>query len=200
MSYLDDSLAQLKIFEDTVPWMYLDIKGLVTVGVGEMLDNAAKAQALAFVDSDGQAATPEAILADFNRVHALSPAHGPNFYRSSSSPVLPPPAIDALLLDHVESFEAELSARFPAYASFPDPAKLGLLDMIYNLGSNKLFNTFPHFMAAVGQQDWLGAAANCHRLGPNQARNDWTHDQFLAAAQATPPSGPEDASASAATS
>ena len=46
MSYLDDSLAHLEIFEGTVPWMYLDTKGLVTVGVGEMVANAARAESL----------------------------------------------------------------------------------------------------------------------------------------------------------
>ena len=40
MAYLDDSLAHLEIFEGIVPWMYLDTRSFVTVGVGEMLANA----------------------------------------------------------------------------------------------------------------------------------------------------------------
>src|SRR5215467_10964918 len=57
MSYLDDSLAHLEVFEGTVPWMYLDTRGFVTVGVGELLANAAKAETLAFVNPDGQPST-----------------------------------------------------------------------------------------------------------------------------------------------
>lgn len=188
MSYLDDSLAHLEIFEGTVPWMYLDTKGFVTVGVGEMLANAPKAETLAFVDPDGEPSTQDAILDEFNRVTALVPARVAAFYRSPTSPVLPHAAIDTLLMNHLNLFDGQLAARFPSYADFPDAAKLGLMDMIYNLGQVGLFQHFPHFTAAVDKQDWLGAAANCHRVGPSQARNDWTRQQFLAAAGATPAS------------
>lgn len=189
MSYLDDSLAHLEIFEGTVPWMYLDTKGFVTVGVGELLGNAAKAETLAFVDPDGEPSTQDAILDEFNRVSSLIPAKVAAFYRSPTSPVLPHAAIDTLLMNHLNFFDGQLAARFPNYADFPDPAKLGLLDMIYNLGQVGLFQHFPHFMAAVDKQDWLGAATNCHRVGPSQARNDWSRQQFLdAAAAATPTS------------
>lgn len=198
MSYLDDSLAHLEIFEGTVPWMYLDTKGFVTVGVGELLANAAKAETLAFLDPDGEASTQDAILDEFNRVAALAPAKVAAFYRSPTSPVLPHGAIDALLMNHLNLFDGQLSARFPDYAGFPDPAKLGLLDMIYNLGQVGLFQHFLHFMAAVDKQDWLGAAANCHRVGPSQARNDWTQQQFLAAAGAAAPASDSEGAANSA--
>jgi GH24 family phage-related lysozyme (muramidase) len=187
MSYLDDSLAHLEIFEGTVPWMYLDTKGFVTVGVGELLASVDKAGTLAFVDPDGEPCAQEAILNEFNRVSALVPAKVAAFYRSPTSPVLPHAAIDTLLMNHLNFFDGQLATRFGNYAGFPDPAKLGLLDMIYNLGQVGLFQHFPHFTAAVDKQDWLGAAANCHRVGPSQARNDWTRQQFLAAAAATAP-------------
>lgn len=198
MSYLDDSLARLEIFEGTVPWMYLDTRGFVTVGVGELLANAAKAETLAFVDPDGEPSTQGAILDEFNRVSALLPAKVAAFYRSPTSPVLPHSAIDTLLMNHLNFFDGQLAGRFPNYADFPDPAKLGLLDMIYNLGQVGLFQHFPHFMAAVDKQDWLNAAANCHRVGPSQERNDWTHQQFVAAAAASPASDPDTAPASSA--
>lgn len=187
MPYLDDSLAHLEIFEGTVPWMYLDTRGFVTVGVGELLANAAKAQTLGFVNPAGQQSTPDAILDEFNRVSSLAPAKVSAFYRTPTSPVLPHTAIDTLLMNHLNFFDGQLAGRFPSYAGFPDAAKLGLLDMIYNLGVTGLFKGFPHFMGAVDKQDWLGAAANCHRVGPSQSRNDWTRQQFLAAA-ATPAS------------
>ena len=198
MSYLDDSLAHLEIFEGTVPWMYLDTRGFVTVGVGELLANTDKAETLSFVDPDGEPSTQDAILGEFNRVSSLVPAKVAAFYRSATSPVLPHAAIDTLLMNHLNFFDGQLTARFQNYAIFPDPAKLGLLDMIYNLGQVGLFQHFPHFMAAVDKRDWLGAAANCHRVGPSQARNDWTRQQFLAAAAAAAPTS--DSGAAPATS
>jgi GH24 family phage-related lysozyme (muramidase) len=198
MSYLDDSLAHLEIFEGSVPWMYLDTKGFVTVGVGELLANAAKAETLPFVDPDGQPSAQDAILDEFHRVSSLVPAKVAAFCRSPTSPVLPHAAIDSLLMNHLNFFDEQLAGRFPNYADFPDPAKFGLLDMIYNLGQVGLFQHFAHFMAAVDKQDWLSAAANCHRVGPSQARNDWTRQQFLAAAATTPASDFDAPSASSA--
>ena len=199
MSYLDDSLAHLEIFEGTVPWMYLDTRGFVTVGVGELLANAGKAETLAFMDLDGKPSAQDVILNEFNRVSGLVPAKVAAFYRSPTSPVLPHAAIDTLLMNHLNFFDGQLAGRFANYATFPDTAKLGLLDMIYNLGQVGLFQHFPHFMVAVDKQDWLGAAAYCHRVGPSQARNDWTRQQFLgAAAAATPASDSDAASATSA--
>lgn len=195
MSYLEDSLAHLEIFEGTVPWMYLDTRGLVTVGVGEMLASVREAQSLDFLDPRGQPSTQDAILNEFNRVSSLAPGKVAAFYRSPASPVLPHATIDMLLMNHVNSFDEQLARRWPAYPSFPDTAKLGLLDMIYNLGATTLFNRFPLFMASVEKQDWLGAAANCQRVGPSQARNDWTRQQFLAAAAAASDPGSNPATA-----
>lgn len=182
MAYLDDSLAHLEGFEGIVPWMYLDTRGFVTVGVGEMLANAARAQSLGSVDANSQPVALAMILADYDRVSALPRAKLPAFYRAPGSPVLPHPEIDSLLREHLTFFDEQLSRRFTAYPNFPDPAKLGLLDMIFNLGVTGLFKGFPTFMGSVQKQDWENAAAQCHRNGPNPERNEWTKQQFLAAA------------------
>ena len=182
MAYLDDSIAQLILFEGSVPWMYLDSRGYVTVGVGDMLPNVASAQALAFVDEAGTASIGGDISADFLRVAALEPNLRPAAYRSPSSPQLPQDVIASGLRAQLIDFENDLSGRLGNYASFPDPAKLGLLDMIFNLGESKLFNGFPTFIRYVGNTDWANAAMQCHRVGPGDARNAWTAHQFSLAA------------------
>jgi GH24 family phage-related lysozyme (muramidase) len=185
MPYLQDSLAHLEIFEGVVPWMYLDTKGFVTVAVGELLATPASALALAFVDVNNQPSNPAAIQAEYSRVSALPPGKYPAaFYRSRLSPTLPHSAVDALLSRHLNFFDANLNQRFPGYSDFPDAAKLGLLDMIYNLGVTGLFNGYPTLMGYVQNQNWAGAATQCLRNGPSPQRNDWTRQQFLAAAAA----------------
>jgi GH24 family phage-related lysozyme (muramidase) len=185
MSYLQDSLAHLEIFEGVVPWMYLDTKGFVTVAVGELLATPASALALAFVDANNQPSTPGAIQTEYSRVSGLPPGKYPAaFYRSLLSPTLPHPAVDTLLSRHLNFFDSQLNQRFPSYSAFPDAAKLGLLDMIYNLGVTGLFNGFPTLMNYVQKQNWAGAATQCLRNGPSPQRNDWTRQQFLAAAAA----------------
>jgi GH24 family phage-related lysozyme (muramidase) len=183
MPYLQDSVAHLEIFEGIVPWMYLDTKGFVTVAVGELLANPASALALAFVDANNQPSTPDAVQSEYSRVSTLPPGRYPAaFYRTLASPTLPHPAIDALLLNQLTHFDTQLSQRFRDYLTFPDPAKLGLLDMVYNLGVTGLFRGFPTFMNYVQDQNWAAAATQCHRNGPSLQRNDWTRQQFLAAA------------------
>jgi GH24 family phage-related lysozyme (muramidase) len=191
MPYLQDSLAHLEIFEGVVPWMYLDTKGFVTVAVGELLATPASALALAFVDANNQPSNPAAIQAEYSRVSALPPGKYPAaFYRSSLSPTLPHPAVDVLLARHLTFFDTQLNQRLPNYSVFPDAAKLGLLDMIYNLGVTGLFNGFPTFMSYVRNQNWTGAATQCLRNGPSPQRNDWTRQQFLAAAATSTPAVP----------
>lgn len=182
MTYLDQSVAQLQIFEGVVPWMYLDTRGFVTVGVGELLAAAGRAQALPFIDGTGNPVTTDAILAEFNRVLALAKGQQAGAYRSSGSPTLSADSISNLLMAHVQYFDGQLSAKFANYAAFPDPAKLGLLDMIYNLGVQGLFAGYPTFMGDVTNENWESAAGQCFRHGPGPDRNNWTQQQFLAAA------------------
>jgi GH24 family phage-related lysozyme (muramidase) len=181
LAYLDDSMAQLEVFEGIIPWQYLDTRGFVTVGVGELLASASRAQSLPFIDAGGEPVSPDAILAEYHRVLALPSGKGAGFYRAAASPVLAHSTIDGLLMNHLQYFDGQLSQKFPNYLGFPDPVKLGLLDMIYNLGVTGLFGNYPTFMGFIQKEDWASAATECHRNGPGQARNDWTRQQFLAA-------------------
>jgi len=62
-------------FEGCVSYMYLDIKGLVTVGVGNLVDPVALAQALPFrfknkpeIPTPGAPATPDQIAAEWQKL------------------------------------------------------------------------------------------------------------------------------------
>jgi len=181
-TYLEQSTTQTTVFETAVPWMYLDTRGLVTAGIGRMLPDAAAAQALAFLHPDGTPAPPDAIQAEFERVRTLAPAQSFHVYRSPTSPTLAADTMTAMLEAVITANDSILRGRLTDYDGFPNPAKLALLDMIYNLGENRLFSEYPLLLAAVNNQHWLVASQQCHRNGPNQQRNDWTRDQFLAAA------------------
>jgi GH24 family phage-related lysozyme (muramidase) len=182
MSYLEESLAKLKEFEGSVTWMYRDTVGLITVGVGNMLPNVEAALKLPFrVQSSGDLAGEPAVRKEFARVGALAAGKLPKFYYEYEALTLADTDIDALLAARVAVFETQLRRQYPHYGSFPDAVKLGLIDMIYNLGAGKLVNTYPHFDNAVFDQNWNTAANLCHRNGPSEARNDWTRNQFVSA-------------------
>jgi GH24 family phage-related lysozyme (muramidase) len=183
-TYLDQSLAQLKLFEGSVPWMYLDTVGKVTVGVGIMLPGAAAACALPFA-MGAAPASPEQIAVEFARVAALPMGKLPAFYRTPESPELPQPVIDARLGAVLTEFEATLRAKLAVYNTLPDPVKMALLDMAYNLGPEGLLKGYPRMLHAVETGAWAQAAGECARAGIGEARNAWARQQFLSAVVAT---------------
>ncbi len=180
--YLDDSAALLRTagFEGSVPYLYVDTVGVVTVGVGHALFRLDDALALPFAVM-GRKATMSEIAADYARVRALGRGKAAAAYRCSTSPVLDAGTIDGLLRVKLEGFDKALRARLPGYGVAPDVAKLALLDMAYNLGVDGLLK-YQHLCAALVQRDYRLCAASCHRLGPGEARNVWTATQFLKAA------------------
>jgi GH24 family phage-related lysozyme (muramidase) len=179
-SYLDQSLAKLKKFEGSVPWMYRDTRGNVTVGVGLMLPYPAAACTLPFFTA-GRPASSQEIAADYARVEGLPAGHIAAFYRLDSGLELSPTEIDSLLLNTLSEFEQAIRARLPGFDALPDPVKLALLDMAYNLGVGGLFHGYPRMIEAVEAGAWAQAAAQCLRHGIGDARNAWTKAQFLSA-------------------
>jgi len=175
--YLDQSLAKLEWFEGTIPWMYLDARGNVTVGVGLIVPDADAAGKLPFMIG-GRAATPAEIAADFARVQAMPMGRPALFYHLNNGLLLEKVEIDFLLRNVLMRFENELRARIAGYDGFPDSVKLALLDMAYNLGPEGLLRGYPVLIAAVEAGNWARAAVNCFRHGPGAARNQWTQKMF----------------------
>ena len=177
-TYLDESLAKLEWFEGAIPWMYLDTRGNVTVGVGLMVPDAAAAAKLLFMVGY-RAATAEEIAAEFARVEAMPMGRPALFYRQDHGLMLEKSEIDCLLRTVLEGFEGELRAKITGYDGFPDGVKMALLDMAYNLGPVGLLHGYPTLIAAVEAGNWPKAAANCFRHGPGAPRNQWTQKMFL---------------------
>jgi GH24 family phage-related lysozyme (muramidase) len=177
----DEVQADFARWEGKITHMYLDTKGLVTVGIGKMLPNVAAAQALGFVRrSDKATATATEIETDFKEVSKQTKGKLASSYEKYTKLDLPDDAIFDLLKSVVDGFEADLENNFVGYKTYPVAAKRALLDMIYNLGLGGLLK-FKKLKASVEAGDWKKAAEDCHRTGPSDERNDWTRDLFLEA-------------------
>jgi GH24 family phage-related lysozyme (muramidase) len=180
--YLDDAVKNTEEFEGRVNHMYLDTKGNVTVAVGQMLADVAAAQALPFkrrgMGEDIPASEGE-IAEEFNRVKASSPGHAAHYYFTTL--FLEDADMDRLLRVFLADIDAALFLHFSRYNDWPDAAKLGYLDMGYNLGPHRLFTEYPHMNAAAADGQWLTCAAQCEREKGSPAfdrRNAWTRQQF----------------------
>jgi len=184
-AYFDQALAQLKTFEGSVPWMYRDSVGKVTVGVGLMLPNVTAACTLPFHVAGAEGATSPAteaqIAAEYARVESLALGKLPSFYRAGNSLELPEAVIDEKLSAVLAGFEATLRTHLAGYDKLPDGVKMALLDMAYNLGPEGLLRGYPQMIRDVESGAWAAAAAQCARGGINAARNAWTRQQMLSA-------------------
>jgi GH24 family phage-related lysozyme (muramidase) len=180
--YLAESFSKLKQFEGSIPWMYLDSVGLVTVAVGLMLPNSTSASYLAFQNpATGQPSSQQEIFNDYDRVKSMSANHSADYYHLSISPMLAESEIDRLLSAKVNSFEVSLRRIYQDYDTYPDPIKIALIDMIYNLGPNKLQSQYIKFNAAIKSHDWKMAAMQSHRNGPSAERNDYIKNLLMEA-------------------
>ena len=158
-------------FEGCIPFMYLDIKGLVTVAVGNLVDPVELAQALPFrfknkpgITDPGSSATPEQIAAEWQTLK-----NNPNLAHQGFKACeriteleLGDDSIDALVLDRLALNESFLKRQqaFQNFDDWPADAQLGLLSMAWAMGPAAL-GRFPKFRAACANLAFNRAAAEC---------------------------------------
>ena len=184
---MDPSLVipRLESFEGRVPYMYRCTGGKVTVGkvtvgIGHAIETPAGALNLTW-SIDGRPATGAEIQADYANVAAARIGLVAQAYAPLTEARMADADIDALIASDVASFETSLAATLPNWNTYPAPAQAALFDMAFNLGLGGL-RKFPHLLAAVDAGQWDVAAAQCHRQGISEVRNQQTAALFLQAA------------------
>jgi GH24 family phage-related lysozyme (muramidase) len=181
--YLDDAVTAIGKFEGRIAWMYLDTLGNVTTGIGQMIPTVADALRYPFHKPSGEQAKNSDIEAEYTRVKQMQRGLLARAYRTPDALLLSDDDINYSFKNTLINAAVELTVVFPDYPEYPDPAKVALLDMRYNLGITKLRNEFVNFCAAVRQRRWPVAAQECHRADQPAARNQWAAEQFFLAGQ-----------------
>ena len=152
-------------FEGVVHWMYLDIKGLVTIGVGNLIDPIEHALGLPF-EYDGepgsQASEDEISSAwtavkerQYLKTHSYKEFKLFNNLRLSSESVA---ALVEQRLLHNEAFL--IQNYFSNFENWSADAQLACLSMAWAMGPGFL-SKFPKFWQACQNEDWDTAAAEC---------------------------------------
>jgi GH24 family phage-related lysozyme (muramidase) len=164
---------RLKKFEGSTSYMYRCTGGEVTVGVGHAIFDSTHAQALPWAG----APAPALIGDDYARVAAENKGFAAPHYEGLTQCRLTPDSVEALLLNDVDAFTAEITRQLPAWTGYPEPVQQALFDMAYNLGVGGLLR-FPKMLAACAAGDWETAATECRRNGIDDARNAETAALF----------------------
>jgi hypothetical protein len=158
-------------FEGRVPFMYLDVKGLVTVGVGNLVDPVVAAQTLPFcfknrtgITAPGSPATPDQIANEWQTLknNADLKTAGYKACEPLTQLELSDAAIDSLVLDRLSKNESFLKRQpwFIGYDTWPADAQLGLLSMAWAMGPAGP-GGFPNFRTACQRLDFNTAASEC---------------------------------------
>lgn len=180
-NYTERLRALIKAGEGCIPYMYLDTVGKVTVGVGNMLPNSDAAVALPFVDRDsGEAASEELIIDEFENLskQEFGQSFGASAFSHFTSVGLTDDGINELLDSRIAEFETGLKGNFEDFDTYPDDAKIGIMDMAFNLGVHGLMSKFPTFVKGVKSENWKLCAEQCRRRGISDHRNEEVKELF----------------------
>ena len=164
MSSLDD----LKLWEGSTDYLYLDTMGIPTVGYGfalpkiELLGNYYWSRELAVVQADYR------ILAELEKGR-LASYYAP-FTRARLLHA------DVTAAQRLADLQKLLERQFK-YSTHPQPVQRALSDMVWNLGLGGLLK-YQQLRAALDRRDYATCAMECHRRGVSDARNKWTADLF----------------------
>ena len=164
-SVQDAFMAFSTQFEGKVSFMYLDIKGLVTIGIGNLIDPVGAALSLPFVHkSDGSSASQDEISNEWNTLKS-QPDLAQKGYKACeplTSLMLTDDSIAQLVTTKLNQFASTLKStnEFSNMDSWPADAQLGLLSMAWAMGP-AFGPSWPKFRAACAASDWSAAATNC---------------------------------------
>lgn len=181
--------------EKPIDYMYVDSKGVVTVGIGTALPTVEDAKKLSFIIADPKAksgwrrAAPEEIETAYKKVKARDFARNmrASYYNPEGKPELSNMTLPRnIAIDqtyrHLQSDVKVLERKFPEFKTFPPQAQNALIDMQYNSGLNP--KERPKLFSSVKAQDWRTAAQESHREAVGTDRNHKTQDLFREASRA----------------
>jgi hypothetical protein len=171
-SVRDGFLEQVARYEGRTTWMYQDIKGLITTGVGNLIDPVDLALDIPFLKADGSPATAAEIRAEWKRIKAdkTLAKKGAAAARKLATLHLSDDAVDQLVARKRDEFWQKLLGHFSNANDWPADAQLGLLMMGWAMGPY-FGKTYPSFSAACAAGEWELAAVECDIKDARPARN-----------------------------
>ncbi len=178
---------KLDTYEGTIPHMYLDSKGYITVGIGHLITSVANAQLISFVDAKtNKKATAAEIKTDYDNVIKQTNNRVASYYKKYTALKITQSEIDKLTNKHIDTFYKELKRIYTSFDTYPSEVRLALFDLIFNLGMTDLRNNWPTFNKHIKALDWQKAANNSSRKPPvSAARNKYVKGLLEKAAQTT---------------
>jgi len=187
-------LSWTRTFEGWTDYFYLDSKGYVTIGAGNLAEPLHLVDLLHFRIGPREA-TPNEISSQWLRVK-VEQGHkgiggGHAFWKSLTTVRATEESIVDLCVAKLSSAEAVCLRHFPGWNGWPWQAQLGCLSMVWAMGDR--FSQFTKFTLACNRGDWATASRECEMSeeenAPLHPRNVANMNLFLEAAAAVESGG-----------
>lgn len=155
-------------WEGRLDHMYLDTKGLVTTGTGNLIDDGSghpppSALALPWLTKAGARADQPTVAAEWRQIKARDDLshRGGYAYAKVATLHLAQADLNALLAVKTGQFWAALASQLAGLEAWPADAQLALMDMAWHMGPHFLGAGWPRFTKAARAADYAGMAAAC---------------------------------------
>jgi hypothetical protein len=165
--------------EGVVPWLYLDILGLLTIAIGNLVDPMQYALSLPFVRPDGAPASREEIAAEWTLLKAMDCdtrngasrcpwkgtsnvclAHRGHLAAKAFATLrLTPEGVEQVVLAKLAQIDRALAARFSDFPEWPVDGQFFGHSISWACGPGF---RFPALAAALLEQDFAEALKHCH--------------------------------------
>lgn len=160
--------------EGVVHWLYQDVKGLVSIGIGNLVDPVQLAMGLPLVHADGRPATRAEIAEEWTRIKNQPPDRygrpaallGHLYAKTIATLHLTDEGVRNLVEHKFLENEHILAATFPEWEEWPADAQLGTHSMAWACGPG-IFEPraghafWPKLTAALHMRDFRTAAVEC---------------------------------------
>lgn len=156
-------------WEGYTNYPYPDVKGLVTVGRGNMIPNLSAMYQLPWRigGKDGLLADKTLVTAEWCRLRAISPLErneGGGHFAEGAKLFLTDAVVDGLTLSKASEMCDSLAKElFPEWDEWPACAQLGTLSLSWGYGEHLLQGPapFPKFVKAAQMTDWATCSEEC---------------------------------------
>lgn len=146
--------------EGVLSFMYLDVRGLVTTAIGNLIDPVTYALTLPWRRSNNEPATQDEIREEWAAVKARQDLklHGGRAFEGLTNLRLDAQGIDEVVFSKLDMNDGILRGRFTKLETWPADAQLALHSMAWACGP--WFN-WPLLQRALERQDFQIAALEC---------------------------------------
>jgi GH24 family phage-related lysozyme (muramidase) len=145
--------------EGGVPWLYADIRGLITIAYGNLVDPLSSALMLPLMHPGGVRASLSEITTAWLSVKgdALAASRGHLYAKSLTSLRLTREGMSDLALAKLETNDAILRGRIDGWEELPACAQMAIHSLSWACGA--MFN-FPKLLSAIAARDYDAASVH----------------------------------------